>query len=127
MSNITTPANCTACSGSGLTTPTSGCADCGGTGDRTDQVYYADTAEAMDAAHDAAHGEDAKKARRHGGAYDRGAADAYYRRAFQPHYFLGGSYMSPKVEGKDMTVAEHAAYYTGFYDQVASGEFKEYE
>ena len=24
---------------------------------------------------------------RHGGPYDRGGADAYYRRKFSPHYF----------------------------------------
>jgi len=127
MSNNTIPTNCTVCSGSGLSSPTSGCADCGATGDRADQVYYADTAEAMDAAHDEAVVADRRTNRRHGGAYDRGAADAYYRRPFHPHYFVGGSYMSPMVKCEDMTVAEHADYYNGFYDQVASGQFKEYE
>ena len=27
--------------------------------------------------------------KRHGGPYDRGSADAYYRRDFDPHYYEG--------------------------------------
>ena len=29
--------------------------------------------------------------RRHGGPYDRGSADSYYRRPPRPHYFVGAN------------------------------------
>lgn len=61
---------------------------------------------------------------RHGGPYDRGSADAYYRRAFNPHYFRGATYSSELVELKDMTADEITAYTAGYRDQEASGDFK---
>lgn len=51
--------------------------------------------------------------RRHGGPYGRGAADSWYGRGFQPHYFEGDSYSSPRVEQADMTPEEVAAYREG--------------
>lgn len=53
---------------------------------------------------------------RHGGAYDRGSADAYYGRIFEPHFFQGDTYQSPRVDLKDMTAAEIAAYTAGYRD-----------
>jgi len=55
---------------------------------------------------------------RHGGAYDRGGADSYYRRGRCPHYFKGGSYTSEKVTEEQMTAAEIAAYHAGYNDNV---------
>ena len=34
---------------------------------------------------------------RHGSPYDRGSADAWYRRPFNPHYFVGDSYSTPRI------------------------------
>lgn len=34
---------------------------------------------------------------RHGGAFDRGAADSYYNRPRNPHYFTGDTYSSQKI------------------------------
>jgi hypothetical protein len=52
--------------------------------------------------------------KRHGGAYDRGSADAYYGRECEPHYYIGDTYQSPKVEKADMTEEEIAAYMAGY-------------
>ena len=62
---------------------------------------------------------------RHGGPEDRGSADAYYGRPFAPHYFVGGSYSSDRVEKAQMTRKEIKEYKTGYDEQVASGSFKE--
>ena len=53
---------------------------------------------------------------RHGGAYDRGAADAYYGRPYTPHYFTGATYSSTKIEEVDMSAEEVAAYKQGYAD-----------
>ncbi len=50
--------------------------------------------------------------KRHGGPYDRGSADAYYYRGYNPHYFKGSSYNSEMVELKDMTAEEITDMYT---------------
>ncbi len=63
--------------------------------------------------------------KRHGGPYDRGSADAYYRRPYNPHYYKGASLASELVEKADMTDQEIAAYSVGFGDQINSGEFKD--
>ena len=34
---------------------------------------------------------------RHGGAFDRGAADSYYGRPRNPHYFTGDTHQSQKI------------------------------
>jgi hypothetical protein len=52
--------------------------------------------------------------KRHGGAYDRGSADAYYGRECEPHYYIGDTYQSPKIEKADMTEEEIAAYMAGY-------------
>lgn len=64
--------------------------------------------------------------KRHGSPNDRGAADAYYRRPYQPHYFEGATYSTPIIEQKDMTADEVADYKQGFDEQHASGDFKDY-
>ena len=64
--------------------------------------------------------------KRHGGPYDRGAADAYYRRPFKPHYYKGDTYNSELVTEDDMTDEELLEYNTGFTEQVESGDFKDW-
>ena len=44
--------------------------------------------------------------RRHGGPYDRGSADSYYRRPRRPHFYKGDTGTSDRVEYKDMTPDE---------------------
>jgi hypothetical protein len=51
---------------------------------------------------------------RHGGAYDRGSADAWYGRSFQPHFFTGDSFQSTMIEKVDMSEEEIAAYTAGY-------------
>lgn len=63
---------------------------------------------------------------RHGGPYDRGSADSYYGRGFNPHYFVGATYQSEKVEMKDMTPEEITAYTKGYNDNEEDGNFKEW-
>lgn len=52
--------------------------------------------------------------KRHGGPYDRGSADAYYGRGFSPHYYIGGTGMSQRVESADMTEEDIEAYTAGY-------------
>lgn len=54
--------------------------------------------------------------KRHGGPYDRGSADAWYGRDFDPHYFVGDTYSSDKVDLKDMSVEDIVDYTTGYKD-----------
>jgi hypothetical protein len=63
---------------------------------------------------------------RHGGPYDRGSADSWYRRGFNPHYYLGDTYSTPKVEMKDMTAEEITAYAAGYRDNEEGGHHKEW-
>ena len=63
---------------------------------------------------------------RHGGPYDRGTADSWYGREYNPHYFVGASYSSPRIELAQMTPAEIVAYTAGYTDNEASGDHKEW-
>jgi len=51
---------------------------------------------------------------RHGGPYDRGSADAYYSRAFEPHYYVGDTYSSTRVSITDDTSTEFREYMLGY-------------
>lgn len=62
---------------------------------------------------------------RHGGAYDRGSADAWYGRPAEPHYFTEDTYRSAKIEWVDMSEEEIAAYMAG-YNETSYCQ-KEYE
>jgi hypothetical protein len=61
---------------------------------------------------------------RHGGPYDRGSADSYYKRGFSPHYFVGDTYSSEEIVCGNMTSEEIIEYSKGFKDNEASGNFK---
>ena len=54
---------------------------------------------------------------RHGSPQDRGSADAYYQRGCNPHYYVGASMQSERVEEADMTVDEIAAYMYGYENE----------
>ncbi len=64
--------------------------------------------------------------KRHGGAFDRGSADSYYRRGFRPHYFVGGTYQSEEITEDQMTEAEIQAYRAGFQYNEDLGDFKDW-
>lgn len=61
---------------------------------------------------------------RHGGPFDRGSADSYYRRAAKPHYYKGDTYMSDLVEEENMNSDEIAAYYAGYDYNDSLDNFK---
>ena len=67
-----------------------------------------------------------QKFKRHGGAYDRGSADSWYGRPFDPHYFVANTYDSPRIELADMSVEEILAYTQGFKDNEAAQTFKDW-
>ena len=54
---------------------------------------------------------------RHGSPQDRGGADAYYRRPYNPHYYVDDTYNSERVERENMTADEIAAYNYGYENQ----------
>ena len=63
---------------------------------------------------------------RHGGPYDRGMADSYYRRGSTPHYYMADTSRSPRVSYKDMTPDEVEAYNAGYEDNEEMGDYKEW-
>lgn len=63
---------------------------------------------------------------RHGGPWDRGAADSYYGRLIRPHYFLGDTHNSIEITKDGMTEDELRSYYAGFDWNHEQGNFKEY-
>jgi hypothetical protein len=62
---------------------------------------------------------------RHGSPYDRGSADKYYGRSYEPHYFKGATYDSDKVELANMTVEEIVAYTAGYEQQTETKDWGE--
>lgn len=65
--------------------------------------------------------------RRHGGPYDRGRADSYYRRGMRPHFFSDATYRSEEIEERFMTKRQIAEYNLGYYENEVAGDFKEWE
>lgn len=63
---------------------------------------------------------------RHGGPYDRGSADSYYRRGRKPHYYVGDTYSSEIVTEERMTLRQIDEYYQGFDDNESSQNFKDW-
>jgi len=62
--------------------------------------------------------------RTHGGCYDRGSADSYYRRPPKPHKYPNGTYIGEAVT--DLTAEEVAAYMQGYMDNEQLGDFKDW-
>ena len=63
---------------------------------------------------------------RHGGPYDRGTADSYYGREYSPHYFVGDTYTTPRINLAQMTAQEIVAYTAGYRNNEANGDKKEW-
>lgn len=63
--------------------------------------------------------------KRHGGPYDRGSADSYYGRGRQPHYFVGATYGTEKIECEPGS-PEHEAYMAGYDENEKSGDKKDW-
>jgi hypothetical protein len=64
---------------------------------------------------------------RHGGPFDRGSADSYYHRGIQPHYYVGDSITSDRVEESDMNEQELLEYYAGYeYNETVNMDFKDW-
>jgi len=70
--------------------------------------------------------EETKYDTRHGGPYDRGGADYYYWRGYEPHYYTGKTYQSDRVEKEDMTPEEIEAYTAGYEYAAKFGDRKEW-
>lgn len=62
---------------------------------------------------------------RHGGPFDRGGADSWYRRERQPHYYLGGTGTSERIEESGMTAEEIEAYNAGYDENELADAHKE--
>jgi hypothetical protein len=62
----------------------------------------------------------------HGSPFDRGSADSYYGRPQQPHWYPNGSYNEPKIDSKDMTLAEMREYYRGYEYNEQFGDKKDW-
>ena len=62
---------------------------------------------------------------RHGGLYDRGRADSYYRRGPNPHWYPEGSYNGDAVT--NLNSAERSEYLAGFNDNEKFGDFKDWD
>ena len=61
---------------------------------------------------------------RHGGPYDRGMADAFYDRMYEPHYFVGATYSSKQIEEVNMTAEEIALYQEGYMNAIEDRAFR---
>ena len=62
--------------------------------------------------------------KRHGGCFDRGSADSWYRRGIDPHYYVGDTGSSDRVEKAEMTEAEIEDYKAGYDENEAEGSHK---
>ena len=61
--------------------------------------------------------------RTHGSPFDRGAADSWYSRPQDPHWYPEGTGRGDRVESKDMSIAEMRAYFMGYeYNEQFGGK-----
>ena len=60
---------------------------------------------------------------RNGGPYDRGAADFFYGRKFEAHYYAGATYQTPRILVEEGSV-EYAEYAAGYAYQQKTGQQK---
>ena len=62
----------------------------------------------------------------HGGPFDRGGADSYYRRPRSPHKWPEGTMNGKRVGYGALTPAEREAYNAGYDENEARGDFKDW-
>jgi hypothetical protein len=55
---------------------------------------------------------------KHGSAEDRGSADRYYGRTYNPHHYAGDTYSSKRIETNQLTMKDHKLYKKGWEDQT---------
>ena len=60
---------------------------------------------------------------RHGGPEDRGSADRYYHRKYNPHYYKGATRLSKLIEEKDMTKEKIALYKKGWDEEIERKDY----
>jgi hypothetical protein len=60
----------------------------------------------------------------HGSPFDRGSADSYYHRAQSPHWYPNGTGNAPRIESKDMSLAQMREYYRGYEYNEQFGDKK---
>ena len=60
----------------------------------------------------------------HGGLYDRGTCDSYYRRGIKPHYYPYGTHKCKRVT--DLTPYQIKIYMKGYNDNEKEGFYKEW-
>jgi hypothetical protein len=63
---------------------------------------------------------------KHGSAYDRGAADSYYWRKREPHYYPNGTFNGMRVPEEAMTKQEIADYHEGYSWNELHGDKKDW-
>ena len=63
---------------------------------------------------------------RHGGPFDRGAADSYYGRGRRPHFFTDATYASDEIPEAFMTRSQVAEYHAGYDYNEQSGDKKDW-
>jgi hypothetical protein len=64
--------------------------------------------------------------RTHGSPFDRGAADSYYHRPLDPHWYPEGTYNGDRVEAKDMHGIQLRAYAMGYEFNERFGDKKDW-
>ncbi len=64
---------------------------------------------------------------RHGGPFDRGSADSYYRRGAKPHYYPGDTGRGEPITEERMTKEEIEAYYAGYDWNERYGDKKNWD
>jgi hypothetical protein len=63
---------------------------------------------------------------RHGGPFDRGAADSYYGRPSKPHFYTGATNQSQLVPVYGMSDSAIAEYHAGYDYNEMMGDKKEW-
>ena len=63
---------------------------------------------------------------RHGGPFDRGAADSWYNRGINPHFYLGDTGSSTRIEITNYDTYEYEAYIAGYNWNEQFGGKKEW-
>ena len=64
---------------------------------------------------------------RHGGPFDRGSADSWYGRNIDPHYYVGDTHTTDRINMIDMNKDEIEAYLAGYNWNEQFGGKKEYD
>jgi hypothetical protein len=63
---------------------------------------------------------------RNGSLYDRGAADSYYGRLPNPHWYPAGTHKSQPICELHLTDEEIAEYMLGYKENTEAGNFKDW-